>query len=267
MHFNGGEEVRLFLRDSTADREATNLAAAEAALTGRSMEEITKAGQQVRSAAEVTQTAVSMQERTGNRLKTVGRFILGFLLLGGAAAAIAFWFYHAHEVELREAEAATAKEEYAKSVVAGVMNTWHADDHWEDSLSSPGGSSRTLYTVELEKALIHDRPLIVFGGVDDVNKSGQSENSIVSIWAQTRAILPTLRLSLLSPPEITNAILGQKDRALETFVFAVRIESVEKVSMPSNSADGDYFLAHGILYEAEPIGLDEPPAESRQSNQ
>jgi hypothetical protein len=36
-----------------------------------------------------------------NRLKTVGRFILGLLLLGGVATGIAAWFYHAHEVELR----------------------------------------------------------------------------------------------------------------------------------------------------------------------
>ena len=201
----------------------------------------------------------------GIRLKSVGRFILGILLLGGAAAGIAFWFYHAHEVKLREAEAATAKEEYAKSVVTGLINTWHADDHWEDSFAALGDRSRTLYTIELEKVLIQDRPLIVFGDVEDVSKSGQSENSIISIWTETRGNLsPALRLSLLSPPEVTNAILAQKGRASEMFVFAVKIESVEKVSMSSDSSDPDYFLAHGDLYDAKPIGLYQPPAESRQ---
>ena len=258
--------MKLFLHDSKADRESANLAAAAAALSGKSMGEIAKAGQQEPS-EEVNQSAEYREGETGNGLKSVGRFIPLIVLLGCAAAGIAFWFHHAHEVKLREAEAATAKEEYAKSVVAAMMNTWHADDHWEKSLSSPGDSSRTLYTIELEKALIQVRPLIVFGIVDDVSKSGQSENSIISIWTETRTSLSTaLRLSLLSPPEITNAILGQKDRASEMFVFAVKISSVEKISMPSNSEFGDYFLAHGVLYAAKPIELYEPPAESRQPN-
>ena len=267
-HYDGGEEVRTSRRNSIVDREAANLAAARAALTGKSVEEIAKAGRQWKLAGEVTQTAVFWEGKMGIRLKRVGRFILVILLLGSAAAGIAFWFYHAHEVKLREAEAATAKEEYAKSVVARVMNTWHADDHWEDSLSSTGDSSRALYTIELEKALIHDHPLIVFGDVEDVSKSGQSENSIISIWTETRTSLSTaLRLSLLSPPEITNTILGQKDRASEMFVFAVKINSVEKVTMPSNSSGPDYFLAHGVLYAAKPIDVDEPPAESQPPTQ
>ncbi len=103
----------------------------------------------------------------GNGPKTVGRFILGFLLLAGAAAGIALWFYHAHDVKRREAEAARIAEEHAQSVVAHVMKTWHADDRWEDSLVSSRGSG-TFYTIELEKALLHDRPLIVFGEVEDV---------------------------------------------------------------------------------------------------
>jgi len=254
------------LRDSKADRESANLAAATAALTGKSMEEIAKADQQEPS-EEVTQSAEYREGNMGNGLKSVGRFIPLIVLLGCAAAGIAFWFHHADEVKLREAEAATAKEEYAKSVVVDMVNTWHADDHWEDSLSSPDGSSRTLYTIELETALIHDHPLIVFGRLEDVGKSGQSENSIISIWTETRTSLSTaLRLSLLSPPEITNTILGQKDRASEMFVFAVKINSVEKVTMPSNSSGPDYFLAHGVLYAAKPIDVYEPPAESRHPN-
>jgi len=242
-----------------------DLAAAAAALSGKSMDEIASAGQQEPLVEGVTRPDEYREEKIGIRFKNVGRFILGILLLGCTAAGFALWFHHAHEVKLREAEAATAKEQYAKSVVADMVNTWHADDHWEDSLSTPGDSSRTLYTIELEKALIHDRPLIVFGGVEDVSKSGQSEDSIVSVWAETRANLsPALRLSLLSPPKITNAILGQKDRASETFAFAAKIESVELVSMPSNSEVGDYFLAHGILCAAKPIDVYEPPAESRQ---
>jgi hypothetical protein len=250
-----------------ADSRSANLAAAAAALSGKSMEEIAKAGLQEPSAEEVTQTSEFCEGKMSNRMKSVGRFILGFLLLAGAAAGIAARFYHAHEVKLREAEAAAAKEEYAKSVVAGVINAWHADDHWEDSLSSPGGRRRTLYTIELEKALIHDRPLIVLGDVEDVSKSAQSENTIISIWTETRANLsPALRLSLLSPPEIANAILGQKDRASELFVFAVKINSVERVAPPTDSSVHEYFLAHGVLLEAERIGLWQPPKQYAQSN-
>ena len=203
-----------------------------------------------------------------NRLKTVGRFILGLLLLGGVATGIAAWFYHAHEVELREAEAVTAKEEHAKSVVAGVVKSWDARDDWEDLLSSSAGESSTLYTIEVEKALISDRRLLVYGTIDDVKKSGATEDSIISIQTQTSTRGLDLRLSLLSPPAITNAILAYKGRDYETYILAVKIDSVEKVSAPSDSSADDHFLAHGVLYEAEPSGIIDygPPAQSKPSN-
>lgn len=255
-------------RNSNVDRQAANLAAAEAALTGKSIEEIAKAGQQRPSLREAAQTAVFQEGKMSDRLRRVGHYILGLLVLGGAATGIAAWFYHAHEVERREAEAVTAavtaKEEYAKSVVAGVMKSWQADDRWVDSLSSSGDSNRPLYSIEVEKAPIYGRPLVFYGRVDDVNESGESENSIVSIQTHTGL---HLRLSLLSPPEITNAILAHKGRPSEMFVFAVKINSVEKVaSLPNSSAD-DYFLGHGVLLEAEPLGLRRPPKQSAQSNQ
>jgi hypothetical protein len=244
------------------DKYDAACASSEAALTGKSTEEIAKAGQQDPSTEEVTQTAGFREGKMGNRLRTVGRFTLGLLLLGGVATGIAAWFYHAHEVELREAEAVTSKEEHAKFIVAGVMTSWDARDDWEDSLSS----SNSLYTMEVEKALISDRRLLVYGTIDDVKKSGEAENSIISIQTQTRARGLDLRLSLLSAPAVTNAIVAHKGRDYETFVFAVKIDSVEKVSTPSDRSADDYFLAHGVLYEAEPIGLYEPPAQSKSSN-
>jgi hypothetical protein len=51
------------------------------------------------------------------------------------------------------------------------------------------------------------------------------------------------------------------------FAFAAKINSVEKISMASDSPDPDYFLAHGVLYAAKPIDLNEPPAESQPSTQ
>ncbi len=41
------------------------------------------------------------------------------------------------------------------------------------------------------------------------------------------------------------------------FVFAATITSVEKVSMPPDKSDNDqdYFLAHGVLHEAQSIGF------------
>jgi len=251
-------------RNPKVDGQAVNLAAAEAALTGKSIEEIANAGQQRPSQREAEQTAVFQERKVSDRLRSVGYYIFGLLFLGGAATGIGAWFYHAHKVERREAEAATAKEEFAKSVVAGVLKTWKADDRWEDSLSSSRDRGRPLYSIEIEKAPIYGRPLIVYGRVEDVDESGESENSIVSIQTHTGL---NLRLSLLSPPEITNAILARKGRPSEMFVFAVKINRVEKVASPPDSSAEDYFLGHGVLLEAEPLGLWRPPQQSAQSNQ
>jgi hypothetical protein len=66
-----------------------------------------------------------------------------------------------------------------------------------------------------------------------------------------------LRFSLLSAPAITKAILSDENRQSDTFVIAATITSVEKVSMPPDESgnDHDYFLAHGVLHEAQPIDL------------
>jgi hypothetical protein len=175
-------------------------------------------------------------------------------------AGIAAWFYHSHEIDRRASEAteaeAAARESQANSIAARVKNSWNADDTWEDTFSSKG-AAYTPYTIELENALIKGRPILAFGSVDDVRKSEQQDNSIVLIEDFGRTTGVDLRFSLLSAPAITKAILNDQDRAVQYVVIAATITSVEKVSMPPDKSDNDrdYFLAHGILNEAQPIGL------------
>jgi len=175
-------------------------------------------------------------------------------------AGIAAWFYHSHEIDRRASEAteaeAAARESQANSIAARVKNSWNADDTWEDTFSSKG-AAYTPYTIELENALIKGRPILAFGSVDDVRKSEQQDNSIVLIEDFGRTAGVDLRFSLLSAPAITKAILNDQDRAVQYVVIAATITSVEKVSMPPDKSDHDrdYFLAHGILNEAQPIGL------------
>jgi len=175
-------------------------------------------------------------------------------------AGIAAWFYHSHEIDRRASEAieaeAAARESQANSIAARVKNSWNADDTWEDTFSSKG-AAYTPYTIELENALIKGRPILAFGSVDDVRKSEQQDNSIVLIEDFGRTTGVDLRFSLLSAPAITKAILNDQDRAVQYVVIAATITSVEKVSMSPDKSDNDrdYFLAHGILNEAQPIGL------------
>ncbi len=185
------------------------------------------------------------------------KIILLLSLLFTAAGATA-WFYHGREGARRELEAATAKEEDARSIVAGVRNSWKADDDWEDTFHSPG-APLSLYTVLVEKALVTGHPLMLYGKVDDVSKADEWRNSIILVQGETRTRGLDLQLSLLSPPDVTDSILGHRGRPYETFVFAAKVNSVEKVSAPPGSSADDYFLARGILYEAEPIGLHRPP--------
>ena len=181
------------------------------------------------------------------------------------AIGIVAWFYHSHEVKRHAAEAvvaaAAAREQQARSIVASVRNSWNADDNWEDTFSSKGAYV-TPYTIELENALMKGRPIVAFGLVGDVRKSGEQENSIVLIQDIGRTMKWDLRFSLLSAPAITKAILNDEDRQSNTFIIAATITSVEKVSMPPDEKDNDqdYFLAHGILHEAQPIGpFADPP--------
>jgi hypothetical protein len=181
------------------------------------------------------------------------------------AIGIVAWFYHSHEVKRRAAEAvvaaAAAREQQARSIVASVRNSWNADDNWEDTFSSKG-TDVTPYTIELENALMKGRPIVAFGLVGDVRKSGEQDNSIVLIQDIGRTMKWDLRFSLLSAPAITKAILNDEDRQSNTFIIAATITSVEKVSMPPDEKDNDqdYFLAHGILHEAQPIGpFADPP--------
>lgn len=181
------------------------------------------------------------------------------LALMAVSAGIATWFYHGHQIEQGKANAAAAEKERARTIVAKVKSTWNADDGWEDVFSSPS-SSLTPYTINVQQALIKGRPLIFFGTVDDVRSSGEQGSSIVLIRCEGRTDklrmgLLRLRLSLLSTPEVTDALLRNKPRLFETYVFAATVTGVEKVAMPPDKDDNDqdYFLAHGTLQEAQPI--------------
>jgi hypothetical protein len=181
------------------------------------------------------------------------------------AAGVVAWLYHSHEVKRRASEAAeaaeAAKELQARLVVAGVRNAWNAIDDWEDGLPSKNAAF-TTYTIDLENALIKGRPVIAFGLLDDVRKSAQQDNPIVLFQDMARTRQIDLRFSLSAAPATTKAFLDHKDQNSDMFVLVATITSVEKVTMPpdNNDNDQDYFLAHGILHEAQSIGFrDQPP--------
>jgi hypothetical protein len=199
-------------------------------------------------------------ELASHRRSTLRQRAPQFVTVLVIVAGIAAWFYHSHEIDRRASEAteaaAAARENQARSIMARVRNSWDADDNWENTFSSKGAAD-TPYTIELENALIKGRPILAFGLVDDLRKSGEKDNSIVLIQDIGRTTGIDLRFSLLSSPVITKAILNDGDRPADTFVIAATITSVEKVSMPPDKSDNDqdYFLAHGVLHEAQPIGL------------
>jgi hypothetical protein len=213
--------------------------------------------------------SVEAQSEEIEKMKPIARNTLRqrvpqLLALLVVAAGIALWLYHSHQAKRRAAEtvesAAAASEQQARSIVARVRNSWNADDDWEDTFSSKGAYF-TPYTIELENELLKVPTVVAFGLVGDVRKSGQQDNSIVLIQDIGRTMKWDLRFSLLSAPATTRAILNGGDRRYETFVIAATITSVEKVSMTPDKSDNDqdYFLAHGILHEAQPIGSWERP--------
>ena len=175
--------------------------------------------------------------------------VILLLALMIAAAGTVAWFYHGHQIEQGQANAAAAERERARSIVAKVKRSWDADDDWEDIFFPRQSSPLTPYTINVEQALIKGRPLIFFGTVDDVRTSGEQGASIVLIRCKGRTDklrmgLLRLRLSLLSTPEVTDALLRNKPRFFESYVFAATVNSVEKIAMPPDKDDNDqdYFL-------------------------
>jgi len=213
---------------------------------------------------------------------TIRQKIILLLTLLVVAVGVTAWIYHSHEIQLREKETVEAQEQHAKSVVAGLKSSFDADDEWEDTFSS-SGVSQSPYTFDLEKALIRKRLVIVYGIVEDVRKAddwrsnasdpsdsgapgtgdglgvGEPEKSVVSVLTQTRTRGLDLRMSLLAPPSVTSDLLSRPLRSYGTIAFVVKINSIEKVSPPSSTSGDEYFLAHGTVYESQPIGLHRPP--------
>ncbi len=183
--------------------------------------------------------------------------VVVLVFVGVAIWGATVWFKN-HEHEIRQGEArraaALANERDAKSAVARLRNSWNADDEWEDALSIPRYESP--YTLDVESVLMKGRPIIVFGDIEDVQKSDDSDRSVVLVQNHGRTDKLNLRLSLLSAPETTNAILSDLHQnslgRYTTFVFAATITKVEKIEIPPDKSDNDqnYFLAHGILHDA-----------------
>jgi hypothetical protein len=183
------------------------------------------------------------------------KIILLFALLI-AAAGIAVWFYRGHQEEQRKANAKAAEEERIRSVVANVKNSWSANDEWENDFSAPNAPI-IPYTLEVENALVKGRPLIFYGIVEDVHAYGDQDSSIVMIRVLGKTNRLNLRLSLKANINTIDPILHDKHRIFDTFIIAATIASVENVQVPPDKYDNDqgYFLAHGILHEAQPIGI------------
>ena len=182
--------------------------------------------------------------------------IILLLVLLIAAAGITVWFYRGHQEEQRKANAKAAEEERVKSVMTKIENSWNANDDWDDVFIAPNAPI-IPYTLEVENVLIKGRPLIFYGTVEDVRAYGDEGSSIVLIRVWSRKNNLNLRLSLKAVPNTIDPILHDKHRIFDTFVIAATIVSVENVHIPPDKSDNDqdYFLAQGILHEAQPIGI------------
>jgi hypothetical protein len=196
----------------------------------------------------------------GRRFFSVERIIWLLCLLLFIVLAAVHW-YQQHVVKARQQESYQARNAANKLqlelAINGLKARWHADDEWENDLSTEG-ASLAPYAIEYEHAIVKAHPLVFYGTVEDIQTDRDQGGSVVRVKVHGRNRQVQLQLSVSATPDQIAALV-KKDSFRQCVVpelskvciFVAHVDNVERVEGTDKQNSGSaHFVAHGILREA-----------------
>jgi hypothetical protein len=196
----------------------------------------------------------------GRRYIWVERVIWLFCLLLFIALPAVHW-YRQHVLKARQQASYqarnTANKLQLELAINGLEARWHADDEWENELSTQGASVAP-YTIDYEHAIVKAHPLVFYGSVEDIQTDREPGGSVVRIKVHGRNRQVRLQLSVSATPDQIAAIVNDDSfrqcvvpELSKVCIFVASVDNVDRVEGTDNQNSGSSnFVAHGILREA-----------------
>ena len=188
-------------------------------------------------------------------MRSAKGFVVVVLMIAVAAIAYFVW-KHKQEVmqEERTQQASAAEEKRIRGLVNEMALQWNAITDWDGSFDR--SRTKPIFTVELEKAIVGPRPILIWdASVDDVKRT----NGAYTVQLSSTVGDATIRFSLFCTEELAQGFLrGPEGTALE-FAVVASIDHVEK-GRPEPWRDGAdsgervVFLAEGTCRAATFVG-------------
>ena len=181
---------------------------------------------------------------------------LAIAVLIAASAVTYFVWKHEQEVtqEERTQQAEAAEEKRIATLVKEMVSRWNGITDWEGSFDR---SDTSIFTVELEKAIVRSRPILIYASVDDVKHTNGTYTVQLSGWVGTVGI----RYSLRCTEELAQELL-REPRNFEEFAVVASIDHIDKsresVSPATGSGEEFVFLAEGDCKAATFVGSHGP---------
>lgn len=184
---------------------------------------------------------------------------LAYLLLVIAIAVpLSAYFYRSHKrAQERENLAYTEEQKQLQAKVADMISRWNANTSWRDGLKGPLPSD--IYTSDVEKAVLGERPILLYARLDDIKTTSDGYTAELSSLATEWLVHVHYRL--VCDPTVAKQFLLEKRGPFELFAVVAHVDHVEKRTEPDNS----HFAAEGEANEATFVGVSGISLNSRKN--
>jgi hypothetical protein len=173
--------------------------------------------------------------------------VLSLLLLVLAVTVGAYLYWSNKRAEEREHRAYVEEGKQLQAVIMGMASRWNAIGDWQDAFK--GRRPSTIYTSEVEKAVLGDRPILLYAQLDDIKTAGDGYTAELS--SPVTQWFLHLRYNLSCDPALGQKFAGAKTSQFPIFAIVAHIDHVDKRTEPENS----YYLAEGAAKEAILVGV------------
>ena len=164
------------------------------------------------------------------------------------AVPLSAYFYWNHKRAQEREELAYAEEQrQLQATVTNMTNRWNANRNWRDGLKGPLPSD--IYTSDVEKAVLGERPILLYARLDDIKTTSDGYTADLSSLATEWLV--HMHYRLVCDSTVAQKFQREKRSPLEIFAVVAHIDHVEKRTEPDTS----YFAAEGDVKDATFVGV------------
>lgn len=179
------------------------------------------------------------------------------LVLVLSVSGLLFWNHK--RIEEREQRAFSEEGRRLRAMVVEMTSRWNAVTNWQDAFK--GRLRSEIYTAEVERAVLGQRPILLYAAVDDIKPVAGGYRAELS--SPVTQLPLKVRYSLLCDHALAERFMGERRGPWEVFAVVAHIDRIEKRVEPASveangvndSFEDSYFFAEGTAKDMIRVGV------------